>query len=873
MRMGKQRKKIVSMILLVTFLFMMLPVTGLAATASFKDVSDSDWFASAVDYVTAHNLMVGVSDNQFDPQGNVTRAMVVTVLWRQAGTPASSSKAGFSDVKAGDWYAQAINWGVEHKLAAGYSANQFGPNDPVTREQLMVFLHRFAQFNGENVPKADQTALQQKFADWNQVSDWAKEAMAWAYQKGYISGITAATLGAAQSASRAQFAVILMRIGSSADSSGNPPKQQTPTVPSGSSSSSGGSSGSSSKATIDLSKYAETTYYYNGNIITVDAENGEDKYGNPVYAKAVITGDGKIVAVAYSNSDADKLERSAKKYDSKTVDLAGKTMIPAFQDPHSHIDMVDQYYDASPSSGVTSLEKLVEQGKKDFEKWFNDDTYTEEYGDITTTPSNYWFVTNGFDNTAFVVDDYVMPTSKTLDQISDEYPICYIHASNHLGVVNSVGMDIIKTVTQRSDAYWDKDEDGELTGILREGDFYLLYFMPNVLMNSSTTRTASPAGVLANAMQVYASYGLTTGVSGGGGSMAGTMANVPEEDRIIDVQDMAAEKFSVSSAEAEYQDGVKHCGVKIFLDGSPQGKTAWFKEDPADPSGGGYYKDADENILDGENLAWWWGEAEGKKTTDGALTIRFVDCIEKELQFTCHANGTGAIQQFIDCYKAALTECGYNVNDSKAVAAVRDRIRPVIIHSQTITLNQLKECSELGISISFFADHVYYYGDYHLGSTLGPIRGQIISPLASALADDITVTMHQDSPVAPPNMLFSVYNAANRITRDGQAIGRGSADGSSDKDSRIKNRQNQKDDTLDERISAYDALKCVTINSAWQNFDENSKGSITVGKQADFAILNVDPLSTEYLSLTPEEAREPKFVVQTINDGKVIYEK
>lgn len=121
-------------------------------------------------------------------------------------------------------------------------------------------------------------------------------------------------------------------------------------------------------------------------------------------------------------------------------------------------------------------------------------------------------------------------------------------------------------------------------------------------------------------------------------------------------------------------------------------------------------------------------------------------------------------------------------------------------------------------------------------------------------------------------MLFSVYNAATRITRDGQPIGRGSADGSSDGDKRITDWSNKAYDTRDERVSAYDALKCVTINSAWQNFDEDIKGSISVGKQADFAILNVNPLTEEFLGLDPEDVQFGKFVSQTINDDEVVYE-
>ena len=115
-------------------------------------------------------------------------------------------------------------------------------------------------------------------------------------------------------------------------------------------------------------------------------------------------------------------------------------MIPAFVDPHGHIDMVGQYFSASPANDIISLEMLVEQGKKDFNTWVNDHTYDDVYGTIEPG-GKYWFVTHGFDNTAFKTNnfdkgEYAMPTKDILDKISTEYPIIYIHASNHLCGVN-----------------------------------------------------------------------------------------------------------------------------------------------------------------------------------------------------------------------------------------------------------------------------------------------------------------------------------------------------------------------------------------------------------------------------------------------------
>lgn len=865
----RRSRRALSILMVFAMLFTLTPAAGFAAEntassgAGYTDVAQDAWYKDAVDYVTDNGLLVGVADDQFGPEQNVTRAMVVTVMWRQSGAPASDGETAFTDVPDGEWYTAAVAWGADNGMVAGMSDTTFAPNAAVTREQLVAFMQRFAEKNGEDVSIGDGSVLD-AFTDADSLSDWAHDVMIWALENGVIGGMTDTTLVPQGNATRAQYAAILQRTGATISDE------------------------------IDLSGYEALTYYHNGEIITVDESVGEDANGNPIYAKAVLAGDGTIIAVAYTDEEVAELEAALAEVEYDDVDLNGETMIPAFVDAHSHINMVDQFADASPSSGVTSLESLVEIGKQDFDAWLNDHTYDDEYG-ANEPGGKFWFVTNGFDNTAFVdgweemgLAPYAMPTKEVLDQISTEYPIYYLHASAHMGVVNSLGLEIVQQKmeelgleeTANPAVNWDVDENGEYTGVLRE--------QGNItgtigVTSPSVARTASTSDVLANAMDVYASYGIATGIIGAGGAdQRSVVAGIPEDERIIDISALMSydsrEELSGGKASADQTydaNGFKYNGVKLFGDGSPQGKTAWFAKDDSDTvSGGGYYRDVNETLLantDASN-AWWWGEAEGKRVDNDVLTEQFTNMVNEGITFHFHANGTGAIQQFIDCYRQALINNGVDVNDDAAVAAMADKIRPVIIHAQTITDAQMQEAADLGITLSFFTDHVFYYGDYHLYSTLGPDRGQRISPMATAMSDDINMTMHQDSPIAPPKMLFSVYNAATRITRDGQAIGRGSADGSSDSDSRITDWSNKAYDTRDERISAYEALKCVTINSAWQIFEENAKGSISVGKQADFAILNVNPLTDGFLGLDPEEVQYGEFVEQTINDDEVIYE-
>ena len=862
----KRSRKAVSLLVTVSMLLTLMPIASFAEDTPppiFSDVATDAWYKEAVDYATTNGLLVGVADDQFGPEQNVTRGMVVTVMWRQSGSPQNDGQSSFTDVSADQWYAQAVSWGAEQGMVGGYDAKTFGPNDPVTREQLVAFMQRFAEKNDENVATSGDAILD-KFSDANTVSDWAKNAVIWGLENKIIGGMTDTLLAPQNSATRAQYATILMRTGATISDE------------------------------IDLSNYDKVTYYHNGDIITVDETVGENDNGTPIYAKAVLAGDGYIIAVAYSDEDVAKLEKLLADADYEDVDLKGETMIPAFVDAHSHINIVDQFADASPSSGVTSLEALVEIGKKDFDAWLNDHTYDADYGPIEPG-GKFWFVTNGFDNTAFVdgweemgLAPYAMPTKEVLDKISTEYPIYYLHASGHMGAVNSLGLEIIEQKmhemgleeTANPAVNWDVDENGEYTGVLREKGNIATTIGAT---SPSVARTPSTSDVLANAMDVYASYGIATGIIGaGGGDQRSVVAAIPKAERVIDISALMSydthDELSggKTSADQVYDaNGFKYNGVKLFGDGSPQGKTAWFAVDENDPSGGGYYRDVNETLLtnEDENTAWWWGEAEGKRTDNATLTNQFTNLVSQGITFHFHANGTGAIQQFIDCYRQALINNGIDLNNKAAVDAVKDKVRPVIIHAQTITDEQMKECAALGITLSFFTDHVYYYGDYHLYSTLGPDRGQRISPMATALSDDINMTMHQDSPIAPPKMLFSVYNAATRITRDGQPIGRGSADGSSDNDKRITDWSNKAYDTRDERVSAYEALKCVTINSAWQIYDEDEKGSISVGKQADFAILNVNPLTNEFLGLEPQEVQYGNFVEQTINNDTVIFEK
>lgn len=176
-------------------------------TARFTDVS-GHWAEEGIRFCVSSGLFQGTSDTKFSPEQSMNRAMLVTVLWRLAGEPKVTGKNTFSDVAAGAYYADAIRWASKNGIAEGYSDGTFGVGDSVTRQQLALFLYRYARYMGYDVSGA---ASLSGFSDAGEVASWAKAAMGWAAGEGVITGSTGGKLLPGGKATRAQVAVILMR--------------------------------------------------------------------------------------------------------------------------------------------------------------------------------------------------------------------------------------------------------------------------------------------------------------------------------------------------------------------------------------------------------------------------------------------------------------------------------------------------------------------------------------------------------------------------------------------------------------------------------------------------------------------------------------
>jgi predicted amidohydrolase YtcJ len=197
-----------------------------------------------------------------------------------------------------------------------------------------------------------------------------------------------------------------------------------------------------------------------------------------------------------------------------------------------------------------------------------------------------------------------------------------------------------------------------------------------------------------------------------------------------------------------------------------------------------------------------------------------------------HVNGDAAIDQ-------ALRVIG-RLKDEKIY---KPGFRATLIHVQNSRPDHIQKIKDIGLIPSYFSTHVYLWGDWHYSSVFEPERASFISPANSALKAGITLTMHHDAPVTPPDLLTAVYSAVNRKTRSGRILG------------------------TDERITPLQALKAITINAAYQLQEENRKGSIKEGKLADLVILDQNPLTID-----PEKIRDIK-VLETIKEGVSDYKR
>ena len=216
--MKRRFRKSIGILLSVLMTMTMIPILPVmaaetvddqpTATNPFQDVQEADWFYDAVQYVNEHGLMNGTARDIFEPQTTMSRAMTVTVLHRIEKEP-SAEPATFKDVPAGAWFTNAVAWAAADGIVKGYNADTFGPNDNVTREQIATILFRYAEKKGYDVSKRGDLS---SYADDADISDWAKDAMAWANAAGLIVGRDGNKLAPKANITRAEDATVLKRL-------------------------------------------------------------------------------------------------------------------------------------------------------------------------------------------------------------------------------------------------------------------------------------------------------------------------------------------------------------------------------------------------------------------------------------------------------------------------------------------------------------------------------------------------------------------------------------------------------------------------------------------------------------------------------------
>lgn len=521
------------------------------------------------------------------------------------------------------------------------------------------------------------------------------------------------------------------------------------------------------------------------------------------FAQAVYVEDGKIIEVG-TNEQLSKYKVDGV----ELIDVNNKTLMPAFIDPHSHFGGACQTtafasLASSPVGNVSCIDDIVSELKKVADK------ITDERPIIGM----------GYDN--YLLKENRHPNKYDLDKVSTTRPVIAVHASAHLAVLNQVALDTVFEYNENT-----PDPVGGKIGRLEGSNEPNGYVEETALTNNLLKLLGSPnpdelKNLLLKGQEMYASQGITTVQDGLTTDQLLGLIMFGEKENLLylDVHcypNAADLEFGkqLGINVNEKIGHVKYSGRKIILDGSIQGRTGWLKEpyekveESDDPKYLGYPTLTDEEVIKGIETS-----------------------IKENTQVLIHTNGDAAAQQMIDCYRKAIN----NVKPQKD-------LRPVMIHAQMATAKNLEEMKELGIMPSFFAAHPFYWGDVHR-LNVGEKRAAAMSNAKKAIELGMKYTTHEDTPVIPPCPLISMWVMVNRLTRSNHVLGE------------------------DMKISAYDALKATTINAAYQYFEEDIKGSIEVGKYADFVITDRNMLKVDSVEI------KDIVVLETIKQGTTIYKR
>ena len=520
-------------------------------------------------------------------------------------------------------------------------------------------------------------------------------------------------------------------------------------------------------------------------------------------ANAVAVKDGRIIALT---DDISEYPENWVGQNTQISDLNGLTLMPSFVQSHAHFNLIvlkkmTVNLAPPPDGGVANLTTLKNALSTAAQK----------------IPAGYPIMGIGYDDT--VMEEKRHPTRDDLDAVSTEHPIIIMHISFHLAVMNSKALEMAGIDAETPDP-----EGGH---IQREPNSN----RPNGVLEEAAINVIGKMLPQPSPQQVFKTYdvvvqdllalGYTTIVEHASDSAMekGFEAYFASRDVPVDMiayrrvlPDTEPLASQMANMTREDINGFKLGGIKILLDGSIQGYTGHLSQPyhvtPAskDVSYRGYPHLPPEKF-------------------NNMLMQAYAD----DIPLLVHTNGDAAIDVLLDGLEKANT------------AYPDNSLRPVSIHAQTMRQDQLDRAKELSLIPSFFVDHVYFWGDRHRDIFLGPERAAKISPVGSAEDRHLIYTIHDDAPVVSADPFRTLWVAVARLTSSGEKLG------------------------ADEAITRQQALKALTVNSAYQHYIETHKGSIEVGKKADMIILDGNPLT-----VAEAELRHIK-VLETVKDGETVY--
>jgi predicted amidohydrolase YtcJ len=536
--------------------------------------------------------------------------------------------------------------------------------------------------------------------------------------------------------------------------------------------------------------------YFGGDILTMEGDQ-------PQYVEAMVVKGDKIDFVGSSD---EAMQVAGPNH--KMVNLEGKTLLPGFIDGHAHfgnfgLQAVGALLLAPPDATCKDIPTLIQLLKE----W--------------NTPENLaltgWIFGTGFDDS--VLEEKRFPTRHDLDQVSSEIPIMITHISGHFAVVNTKGLEVLgfdENTPNPEGGIIRREADGKTpNGVLEE-----LAAIPYMLKALMPKDQAGADRFFQAGQDMALSYGYTTAQEGRAMQNHELLAANAEKGELkLDVVSyidyaFADQYMSSKWNSRDYTSHYRIGGMKITLDGSPQGRTAWRTQPyliPPDGMGADYagYPAIPEDA-----------------TVEAILAKGF----ENNWQTLIHTNGDAAIDQLIRTLRPNVEKYG-----------IGDR-RNTLIHGQYIREDQLDSLQDLDVIASLFPLHTFYWGDWHK-QIIGEELGNKISPVRTALNKGVKITIHTDAPVALPNLMRVVWTAVTRTSRSGAIIGE------------------------EERLTPYEALQAITIWSAYQHFEEERKGSLSPGKLADLVILDKNPLK-----VAPQDIKDIQ-VMETIKEGETIFSR